>query len=127
MYHIPGVNPRPAILLFLGVNPAGRDDERVVNLGSALARAGFVVMVPWSDDMINKRIRLEDVNNLVHSFKYLSDRDDVDGDKIGMAGFCVGSSMVAIAAQNSAISDQVALINFFGGYYDARDFLETVC
>ena len=124
VYHIPGVKPKPAILLFLGVNPAGRDDERVVNLGSALARAGFVVMVPWSEAMINKQMRLEDVNDLVYAFKYLSDRDDVDDNKIGMAGFCVGSSMVAIAAQNSAISDQVALINFFGGYYDARDFLK---
>ena len=124
VYHIPGMKPRPAILLFLGVNPAGRDDERVVNLGSALARAGFVVMVPWSKDMINKQIRLEDANNLVYAFKYLADRSDVDDDKIGMAGFCVGASMVAIAAQDSAISDQVALINFFGGYYDARDFLK---
>ena len=32
-----------ALLFFLGVNPAGKDDERVVNLGNAVARTGIVV------------------------------------------------------------------------------------
>ncbi|MEE8517521.1 MAG: hypothetical protein V3S98_00170, partial [Dehalococcoidia bacterium] len=65
IYRIPDGKPRAAVVLFLGVNPAGRDDERVVNLASGLARAGFVVLVPWSRNMIEKRVDPEDIDMLV--------------------------------------------------------------
>ena len=44
-----------AVLLFLGVNPAGRDDPRVVGLAEGLARSGVVVMIPWSDTMTQQQ------------------------------------------------------------------------
>ena len=40
-----------AVLLFLGVNPAGRNDARVVNLAESLTKSGMVVMIPWSQSM----------------------------------------------------------------------------
>ena len=42
IYRPPGEGPHPAILLFLGVAPAGPDDPRVVNLGEALAEGILV-------------------------------------------------------------------------------------
>ena len=124
IYRLPRGPKRAAILFFLGVNPAGRDDERVINLGKALARAGFVVMVPWSENMVNKRVDPGDIDNLVRAFQYLSSREGVDAQRVGMAGFCIGSSMVMVAAQDPRIRDDVEFVNFFSGYYDARDFLK---
>ena len=51
VYRIPDGERRAAVLLFLGANAAGRDDEDVLNLGNALARGGFVVMFHWSPTM----------------------------------------------------------------------------
>jgi dienelactone hydrolase len=122
-YRIPDGNPRAAVVLFLGVNPAGRDDERVVNLASGLARAGFVVLVPWSENMAANRVDPADIDLLVGAFEYLKSRGYVDPERIGGGGFCVGSSMLLVAAADPRIRDDVAFVNFFSGFFDARDFL----
>jgi len=119
-------NDHSAVLLFLGVNPAGRDDERVVGLAEGFARAGVVVMIPWSDTMTQKRIAVEEIDNLVMGFQYLRGLDMVDPDRVGMGGFCVGASLATVAAQDPRIRGDVEFINFFGGYFDALDLVKSV-
>ncbi len=126
LYVPPGGGRHGGVLLFLGVNPAGRDDERVVNLANGLARAGIVVMIPWSDTMTQKRIAIEEIDNLVRAFQYMRKLDEVDPDRLGMGGFCVGASLSAVAAQDPRIRGHVEFVNFFGGYYDAQDLVRSV-
>jgi predicted esterase len=111
----------PAVLLFLGVAPAGPDDSRVENLGEALARLGIVTMFYWSPEMLDKRINPGDVENLVHAFSFLREQPYVDSRRVGMGGFCVGASFVLMAAARQEIRDAVAYINAFTPYYDMRD------
>ena len=124
IYRIPDRGPRAALVFFLGVAPAGRDDPRVINLASGLARAGFVVLVPWSENMVNKRVAPADIDLLVAAFEYLASLDYVDPQRIGGGGFCVGSSMLVVAASDPRIRDDVAFINFFSGFYDGRDYIK---
>ena len=126
LYLPAGEGKRSGMLLFLGVNPAGRDDERVVNLAEALARSGVVVMVPWSEAMTQKRVEAAEVDNLVRAFEYLAAHDAVDGERLGMAGFCVGASFALAAAQDERVNERVSVFNSFGGYYDARDLMAAV-
>ena len=126
LYRHRGTNRRAAVLLFLGVNPAGRDDERVVNLAEGLARSGMVVMVPWSETMTQFRIDPAEVDNLVNAFQYLRSLEYVDSERVGLGGFCVGASLATAAAQDPRIREEVAFINFFGGYYDVRDLLMSI-
>ncbi len=126
MYAPAGDGKHSAALLFLGVNPAGRDDPRVVNLANALARSGAVVMIPWSEGMTSKRVSVEDVDMLVRAFQYMTAHERVDAERAGVAGFCVGASLVAVAASDARISDDVRFVNFFGGYFDARDLVAAV-
>ena len=115
-----------AVLLSLGVNPAGRDDARLVNLSEGLARAGMVVMIPWSEDLSEYRIGPDEIDDIVHAYTYLVSLKRVDGDRSGMGGFCVGASLATVAAQDNRIAEQVKFINFFGGYFDARNLLKAV-
>ena len=103
LYLPSGNGPHSAVLLFLGVNPAGRNDSRVVGLASGLARAGMVVMLPWSETMTEKRIDTMEIDNLVRGFEYLRTVESVDPDRMGMGGFCVGASMAAVAATDERI------------------------
>ena len=48
VYRLPDGEPRAAVLLSLGVRPIGLDDPNLINLGNALARAGYVAMFHWS-------------------------------------------------------------------------------
>ena len=115
-----------AVLLFLGVNPAGRDDPRVVNLAEGLAQSGVIVMIPWSDNMTDKRVSPTEIDALARAYEYMISLDRVDPDRSGMGGFCVGASFAAVAAQDERIREQVKFVNFFGGYYDASDLAASV-
>ncbi|MCH8224317.1 MAG: hypothetical protein IIC97_00465 [Chloroflexi bacterium] len=127
IYRIPDDKERAAVLLFLGANAAGRDDEDVVNLGNALARAGFVAMFHWSPTMaLQFNIDPSEIDNLVWAFQYLSGREFVDRDRVGIGGFCVGASFALVAAADARIRDDVSFINAFGPYYDAQDLLLQV-
>ena len=126
IYRIPDDKERAGVVVFLGVNPAPRDDERVVNLGHGLARAGFVVMFPWSPTMFQRRISTSEPDNLVWAFDYLRGLDYVDPERVGMGGFCVGASIALVAASDPRISEDVDFISSFGGYYDVRDLLAQI-
>ena len=126
LYAPAGDGVHGGVLLFLGVNPAGKDDPRVVGLAEGLARAGMMVLIPWSDGMTEKRVSPDDVDNLVHAYEHLLSLDRVDAERSGMGGFCVGASFVAVAAADARVRDRVRFVNFFGGYYDARDLVAAV-
>ncbi|MBI4538724.1 MAG: hypothetical protein HY704_04335 [Gemmatimonadetes bacterium] len=121
-----GQGKHAATLFFLGVNPGGCEDPRVTAFASALARSGLVVMLPCSESMIQKRIDAGELDNLVRAFQYLSTLEFVDPDRMGVGGFCVGSSLVAVAAADERIRDRVRFVNLFGGYYDAADLVKAV-
>ena len=128
VYYIPDGKRRAALLVFLGANAAGRDDKDVVNFGNALARAGYVPMFSWSPTMgLQNNVDPEEVENLVWAFQHLRKLDYVDPSRIGMAGFSVGGSFIMVAASDPRISDDVAFVNAFGAYYDARDFFHPDC
>ena len=122
----PGASKHSAILLFLGVNSAGRDDERVINLADALTRAGLIVLVPWSDRMTQSVVEPEEVDDLVHAFQYLHSLDIVDGNSVGIAGFSVGASLAIVAAHDERIRDDIDVLVSLGGYYDAIDLIAAV-
>ena len=113
-------------MFFLGVNPAGKNDERVVNVANAIARSGIVVMIPWSERMAERRVTDQEVDDLVRGFEYLRALEMVDSNRVGMAGFCVGASLIMVAAQDERIREDVRVVNSFGGYYDAQDLIASV-
>ena len=113
-----------AVVLFLGANAAGRDDEDVVNLGKALAGAGYVVMFHWSPTMaLRANIEPAETGNLVWAFQYLAEREYVDPERVGLGGFCVGASFALVAAADPRIQDHVYFVNAFGPYYNAETLL----
>ena len=126
IYRPPGEGPYSAVLLFLGVAPAGRNDSRVINLGNALARSNMVSLWYWSPAMMEKRMEPGEIDNLVAAFDYLASQEYVDQQRIGMGGFCVGASFTLMAASQEAVRDRVAFVNAFGPYFDMRDLLKAI-
>ena len=124
VYRLPDGKPRAAVLLSLGANDTGRDDENAVNLGHALARAGYVVMIHWSPTMgLHSNIDPAEPENLVWAFQYLEERGYVDRNRVGLGGFCVGASLALVAAADPRIRDRVYFVNAFGPFFDAEALL----
>ena len=124
VYRLTDGKPRAAVLLSLGANEMGRDDTSVINLGHALARAGYVVMFHWSPTMgLHANIDTAEPEKLVWAFQYLEERDYVDRDRVGLGGFCVGASLALVAAADPRINDRVHFVNAFGPFFDAESLL----
>ena len=127
VYVIADGERRAGVLVFLGANAAGATDPDVINLGEALARAGFAVMYHWSTTLgEDADIAPSEIDTLVAAFQHLRRQDFVDPDRIGLAGFSVGASLALVAAADPRIAHQVAFVNAFGGYYDAGDLLVQI-
>ena len=127
IYVIPDGKRRAGLLIFLGANAAGADDPDVINLGKALARAGFAVMYYWSPTMGEQaRVDAGEIANIVAAFQHLGRQEFVDPRRVGLAGFSVGASFALVAAADPRIADDIDFVNAFGGYYDTPDLMVQI-
>lgn len=119
LYRPHGQGEQYPLLLVHGVDPSGKDEERIVLLASNLARAGFLVLVPDLEGMKTLRIRLSDAEDILQSFLYLI-KEKQAGPIGGMMGISYGAGPMLLAAADPRIRDKVSVVATFGGYYDLR-------
>ena len=96
------------------------------SLVNTLAGLAIAVLVTWLETQEKQIVVKDDIESLIYLFEYLSDMDGIDDTKVGMGGICTGASMVAVAASDNRINQNVKFLNLFAGYYDAFDFMEAV-
>lgn len=113
----------PAIIIAMGVKPGEENKPTIVNFARTLAKQGFVVLFANSQDLENDTIVLEDKETFIAGFNYLSNKAFVQKEKISFVGFSVGASIAALAAQDERIAEDIYSIIWFGGYYNAFDYL----
>jgi pimeloyl-ACP methyl ester carboxylesterase len=111
----------PAIVLVPGASPAGRDDDRVVAIASALARASRTVVVPelevYGEDLVPA-----DIERLVEVAGALAR----DHGPVVLAGLSFGGSLSLLAAHDPRLVDRVALVATFGAYADLAGVIQAV-
>lgn len=113
----------PGIVLNHGVAAGGMNDLRLVNFADALARTGYVALVPEFVNLKEFRVRPTDVDEVVASFEYLRGRPDVNPDRVGIFGFSYAGGLAMLAANDPAIADRVRFCFLLGSYYDLRSIV----
>lgn len=114
-----------ALILVAGY-PSNIEDLQLSTLAADLARMGIVTLIPRLPALSQGYLSPEDVSALVGSYEWLERRPNVAPDYIGYAGFCVGSSLALLAAEDARINERVRLVNVFGGYFDLATLLHSV-
>ena len=130
VYRPRGRGPHPGIVLSHGVAAGGKRDLRLVNFADALARCGYVALVPEFTDIKELRVRPSDVDDVVRSFEYLASQPDVDDDRVGLFGFSYAGGLAVLAAADPAIAEKVRFCFLLGTYYDLGNivtFATTGC
>jgi dienelactone hydrolase len=125
LYRPAGGGQHGALVFYIGVGPE-HDNEHLVRFSTALARAGIIVLIPISEDMVDFRVEPGEEEGAIGAFEYLRTRDDVAPDRIGFLGLSVGASVGVMAAQDARIRDDVRVVDSFGGYYSAHDMLSAL-
>jgi acetyl esterase/lipase len=123
VYRPVGDGPHPGIVLNHGVAAGGMNDLRLVNFADALARCGYVALVPEFTNLKEFRVRPSDVDEVVGSFQYLRSLPNVDPDRCGLFGFSYAGGLALLAASDPAISDGVRFCFLLGTYYDLRSIV----
>ncbi|MBI4494096.1 MAG: hypothetical protein HY690_15015 [Chloroflexi bacterium] len=126
VYHPAAGGRHGAAILELGARPVPKRDPLLVRFADGLARAGSVVMIPESDNLVAGRVLPQERDALVLAFQRLRAMADVDPERVGFIGFSVGGGLSTLAAADPRIRDQVAFVNTVGAYFDARRLLEEI-
>jgi dienelactone hydrolase len=111
----------PGVVFSMGAPPLDLDEPRLVRIAEDTARAGVVIIVPFSDRLDDEEILPEEIDALVAEFQYVQSLPRVDPTRVGFFGASVGGSLALVAAADPRIADEVDHVVSFGGYYDALE------
>jgi dienelactone hydrolase len=115
-----------AIVFSMGAPPLDLDDSRLRKLAEDSARAGLVMLVPFSERLDAEMLEPAEVESLVGLFEYLQQQPYVDPERVGYMGVSVGGSLALLAAADPRIADDVDFVVSFGGYYNGVDALREI-
>ena len=96
------------------------DDARLINFADALARCGYVALVPEFVNLKEFRVRPTDVDEIVGAYEYLERFPGVDPDRMGFFGFSYAGGLAVLAANDPRVADRVRFCFMLGSYYDLR-------
>ncbi len=122
LYHPASTGCYGGIVMYIGLGPE-HGDPHLDRISRAFARNGIAVLIPVSVPMIEYRLDADEHLIATSAYQYLQSLQTIDSDRIGMFGISVGGSIIANAAQEPDIADEVAMIHSLGGYYDAGTVL----
>ncbi|MEW6692706.1 MAG: alpha/beta hydrolase [Pseudomonadota bacterium] len=115
----PGGVPQAGVVLVPGVAEQGRDDPRLIGFAHALARTGFLVLVPEIGNLRGFRIRPEDAQVVADAFSHLRSRPELPADRRGgVVAFSYAAGPAVLAAMRPELRDGVDFVVAIGGYFD---------
>ena len=124
---IPGWgSSHPAVMLVNGATDKGNDDPETRRLGEALARAGYMVMLPEFPFIKEGRLERDATSVLDAAFARALARPETRGMAVGAFGFSVGGGMLLAAASRPGALSGASYIGALGAYYDLDTYLASV-
>ncbi len=125
---IPGAGDRHAAMLVVnGASEYGNDDAETRRISEALARAGYLVMLPEYAFLKEARLERSAPEKVDAAFADMLARPDVDPDRAGAFGFSVGGGILfAAASREGAALGRARYLGALGAFFDVRSYLAAV-
>lgn len=124
---VPGWGTRhPAIMLVNGATEKGNDDPETRRLAEALARGGYLVMLPEFPFIKKGTLERRATEILDAAFARALARPDTSGMRVGAFGFSVGGGMLLAAASREGPLASASYIGALGAYFDLDTYLASV-
>ena len=118
----PGAGSRwPALVFLNGVTARGRRHPDVERLAGALARVGFLVLVPDPPGLAEGEVTARTLAATTAVVRAAADRADAAGARVGLLGVSVGGSLGLLAAEEPSLADRVTLVAAIAPYTDLRN------
>ena len=123
----PGWGDRhPGLMVVNGATALGNDDPETTRLAEALARAGYLVMLPEFPFIREGTLEPRAAAIIDAAFARLLSHPDSRGMPVGAFGFSVGGGMLLAAAGRYEALARAAYVGALGAYYDIDTYLASV-
>jgi len=116
----------PAVMLVNGATEKGNDDPETRRLAEALARAGYMVMLPEFPFIKAGTLERDATAILDAAFARALARRETKGMRVGAFGFSVGGGMLLAAASRPGALSEASYIGALGAYFDLDTYLASV-
>lgn len=117
---------KPALIMTFAVVNLDKDIPVITDFANNMSRIGYAVFWVKPPFDAKREEFYENPKTLTAAFRYLEGLDYIDKERISFLGFSVGSSIAFVAASDPAIRNKVHGLVFFGGYYDAQTYYESL-
>ena len=109
------------LVLVPGFTPDGKDDPRVVDLATSLARARFLVLVPDLAGSRAEEIQLDDARTIADGAIFLAESDLLPaGHDVGVAAISYAVGLALLASLEPDAGDKIDFLVGLGGYHDTE-------
>jgi len=123
----PGWGDRhPALMMVNGATALGNDDPETTRLAEALARAGYLVMLPEFPFIREGTLEPRAAAIIDGAFARLLSLPEASGMPVGAFGFSVGGGMLLAAAGRYEALSRASYVGALGAYYDIDTYLASV-
>jgi dienelactone hydrolase len=123
----PGWGDRhPALMVVNGATALGNDDPETTRLSEALARAGYLVMLPEFPFIREGTLEPRAAAIIDAAFARLLSLPESSEMPVGAFGFSVGGGMLLAAAGRNEALARASYVGALGAYYDIYTYLASV-
>jgi pimeloyl-ACP methyl ester carboxylesterase len=120
----PGGGHRQPLLLVPGMVPEGKGDPRVPPFAAAMARAGFLVVVPDLPSFQSLVVQPANVRELAAAIEAVAERRDLAPDgRTGVFGVSFAGGIAMLAALDSTVARRISFLVTMGAYADLDSVL----
>jgi dienelactone hydrolase len=124
---VPGWGSRhPGVMIVNGATELGNDDPETRRLVEALARAGYLVMLPELPFLKEGKLERRAPEIIDAAFARLAGQIEVRGMRVGAFGSSVGGGMLLAAASRPGALADAAYVGALGAYFDLDTYLASV-
>ena len=116
----------PAIMLANGATGLGNDDPETRRLGEALARGGYLVMLPEFAFLKEGRLEPGATAQMDAAFASLRGSPETADHPVGAFGFSIGGGILLAAAGRGDALARADYLAVLGTYYDMDTYLASV-
>jgi dienelactone hydrolase len=111
-----GDGPRPVLVIVNGATELGRGHPTLQRLARGLARAGYVVLIPDLPGLAQGELTEATVRATV-------DVARAAGDRVGLVGVSVGTSLALLAAEDPTLTGRVSVVGGTAPYSDLTNLV----
>ena len=121
VYRPGGGNRWPALVFLNGITARGRHHPEVERLAGALARVGFLVVVPDPPGLTRGEITERTLSATTAVVRATADRPDTAGGRVGLVGVSIGASLGLLAAEQPGLANRITLVAGIAPYADLEN------